>query len=292
MSTVWVLGNSFSYQTDNYNTWMKQVADRTDSTITNLSVNGTSLDYVYYTFNNIRNNAMPGDIILATFTDVNRRWMFKDVPSDAMWRSLDPDSYTTIVEKDNIRFEQRDSKIVEGVNLYIECLDNTIAYEIYMLNFLHNLNHFARSKNVHVIILPCFEYVSDRLNEVKNQFPDLNIADKSIMSVSKNEFLPGEFYLSGIMRFNPDLRSNHLTQSNHNTMAEKLLNNIKNKEPISLRNGFLNNFLSRDILRNQDFSDRELFAMNLEEFYDKYASHWVHITHTVPEHHAFVVLPR
>lgn len=292
MRTVWVLGNSFSYQIEEHNTWMKQVADQTNSSPQYLSINGTSLDFVYQSFHNIKNDIKSNDIVLATFTDINRRWFFKDVPSDAIFSKLDPDALTTIVEKEELRFEKRDPNITDAINLYLDHLDNMMAFETYMLNFLYHLNNFAAKKNIHVIILPCFEYVSNKLNEVKDRFQFLHIADKSIMSISKNEFLPDEFYLSGIMRHNPDIRQNHLTKSNHDAMAEKLMNNIIKKEPISFRHGFNTNFLDREKMRDQQFSDKELFQTNLEEFYQKYADHWVHITHTVPEHHAFVVLPR
>lgn len=292
MKTVWILGNSFSYQNRDFDTWMKQVVDRTQSQAQYLSINGTSLDFVYRTFHNVKNQIKSGDIILATFTDINRRWFFRDLPSDAIYNKIEPDAFTTIIEKDEIRFEKRNSEQAEAINLYIDYLDNITSYETYMLNFLYHLNSFAAKMNVHVIILPCFEYVSNKLNEVKENFPLLNIADKSIMSVSKNEFLPDEFYLSGIMRYNPDIRKNHLCKMNHDIMTEKLMNNIIKNEPISFRNGFITGFLDRTKLQQQQFSDDQLYGSNLEQFYEKYANHWVHITHTVPEHHAFVVLPR
>ena len=292
MRTVWVLGNSFSYQIEEHDTWMKQVIQQCGAEPQYLSINGTSLDFVYDTFHKIKPTIQSGDIILATFTDINRRWFFRDVPSDAIFTKVDPDALTTIVEETELKFGKRDIDVTNAINSYLDHLDNIIAYETYMLNFLYQLNTFAAKMNLHVIILPCFEYVANKLNEHKDKFKFLNIADQSIMSISKMEFLPDEFYLSGIMRHNPDIRQNHLTKSNHNIMAEKLLNNITKKEPISLRHGFNSLFLSRDKMKDQQFSNIELFETNLEEFYEKYAEHWVHITHTVPEHHAFVVLPR
>jgi hypothetical protein len=288
------LGNSFSYQTREFdkNTWMKQVANTLEYNSKNLSSNGTSLDYVYHSFNKIRHEIESNDIIICTVTDTDRRWLFEHNPCDAIWRPLDEnlDLYPVVYEEE-VKFEPRDPRIVNAVNLYLKHLDNLAAHDAYLQNFLYNLNHFTKI-GVRVIILPCFENISNVLNEYKNKFPNLHIADKSIMSISKDEFEGNEFYLSGIMRFNPDPRLNHLTTTNHNIMSQKIINYIKNNEPISFRNGFIKDCLNYHNLRDQDFSKKELFDLNLDEYYEKYSTRQDHIAHADLERRAPLELPR
>ena len=94
------------------------------------------------------------------------------------------------------------------------------------------------------------------------------------------------------MRFNPDPRPNHLVYSNHVIMKDKIINNIKKKEPLFFNTGFLENFLTCDDLRDQNFCDKEMFAFELAKFYAKFDPYWIHISRTGPESHASVKLPR
>lgn len=270
MPNVWILGNSFSYSNSNDNTWMTQIAKNLQYTSKNFSLNGTSLDYVYYTFNQIRNDIKSNDILICTFTDTDRRWLF-DNPCDAIWKSLDKDLLLhPIVYEHEVRFESRDSRVIDAVNLYLEHINNLSAHDAYLQNFLYNLDYLAQKNHIRIIILPCFENISNVLNDYRSKFSSLHIADKSIMTISKDEFENNEFYLSGIMRYNPDPRLNHLTNTNHNVMFEKILNNIKNNEPISFRTGFAKEFVNQTSLDNQDFSKKELFNVDLKQFYVKY----------------------
>ncbi len=236
MSTLWVFGNSFSDQGPGKNTWMKQVADNLQYTAQYHSLGGTSLDYVYKTFNDCRSQIRPNDVLILTMTDTNRRWLYKDEPENAIWTATGS----------------------EEVDLYLECLDQLQIHELYLQNFLYNINNFAKN-NIHTILLPCFRGISDFLNSVARNYEHLHIANRSIIEVSKEEWEPGEFYASGIMRNTLDCRANHLTTSNHNIMRDKLLNNIHNKEPIVL-SGFRTNFVNTKRLYDPEFITHETYG--------------------------------
>lgn len=274
MANVWVLGNSFSNQSRNDNTWMKQVADRLEYTPHYLAVGGTSLDYTYKTFNDIRPQVLDNDVLILTLTDLNRRWMFKDNPEDAIWTKINVDdkqamtSRRWVTKGETWELVDREYDSINAVNEYLTYLDNPALQDVYLLNFLHNLQYFVKKHQVHIILLSCFEGIHDALTMYKTQFPLLHIGDKSLISISKEEFEPGEFERSGIMRNIFDLRLNHITRTNHDVMSNKLVDNIKNNEPITLRNGFIKGFLNCEVIQGLEFSNSEGFNVHQAEYYD------------------------
>ena len=72
--TLWVFGDSFAKYNDHQNIWMNQVANKTRQELICLGDDGTSPDYTYYKFNEIRHQILDNDIIIIALTDINRRW--------------------------------------------------------------------------------------------------------------------------------------------------------------------------------------------------------------------------
>lgn len=259
-ANLWVLGNSFSEQSwDEPQTWMKQVAENLNLTLHNLSLGGASLSYTYKTFNDVRSLIKSNDVLIITLTDIDRRWLLKDEPDDAIW---------TLVDRRKWYFKDIDPKLEDAITYYLTYLDQQNIHNVYLENFLYNLDNFVKKTNVHVIVIPTFEGVFNLINEYRSQFDRFVITDKPLMSVSQEEFQHREFAKSGIMRFIFDLRLNHLVASNHKILADKITNNVKNKEPITFRNGFLNDFLNCSILQSEEYSKLELY--NIHNSDDRY----------------------
>jgi len=250
MSALWVCGNSFTVQDNDWNTWIKQVTDRNNYNPAYLSIGNSSLDYIYQTFNEFRPYVEEGDVIILAITDTNRRWFIRSEPDNAVFRSV-----------------TREDEVGEAMNAYLQHLDNLTVFETYLENFLHNLNNFSRKKKVHTILIPCFEHVDEIINnpQYKKRFESLHIADGNLMVLSRNEFEPGEFLASGILRTVYDPRANHLIRSNHDIMANKLQENIENKTPITLKKGFKENILNRTIMDQAEFGAEEQFGNTLVE---------------------------
>jgi len=56
-----------------------------------------------------------------------------------------------------------------------------------------------------------------------------------------------------------DVRVNHILKSNHTTLANKLLDNIKNKTPLNFKNGFTENVFDENSMNDLTFINEELF---------------------------------
>jgi len=254
MTTVWIFGDSFAHYTP-YEIWIKQLADQLEVNAQYFGEGGTSLEYTYEKFNLQRNNIQDNDILIFALTDTNRRWLLRDNLKDTIWM---------IISQNN---EQ-----ANAAENYLKYLNNTTAYDTYLINFLYNLHDFTKKKKTHTVILPCFDTTLSLLNSNRNQFPLITIADRSLMSISSNEFKDPAMinYYTTVVQ--GDLRRCHFIKSNHDILADKLFNNIRNNKRLNLNQGFVEAVLTKDTLKDIKFSEQELFDVHLipeREYWDR-----------------------
>jgi len=68
------------------------------------------------------------------------------------------------------------------------------------------------------------------------------------------------------------LRRCHFIKSNHDILADKLFNNIRNNKRLNLNQGFVEAVLTKDTLKDIKFSEQELFDVHLipeREYWDR-----------------------
>lgn len=253
--TVWVFGASYAEQHEGLrDQWMQKVADGLETNVISFGKPGSSLDYLYQTFNDHRNQIKEGDVVIVTLTSHVKRWFFKYYPE----HTIVPD----VTDKSSYNFKMISprglEKESEALELYQEHLNNHEVYEVYSINFLYNLQYLATKKNIHTIVLVSYYDTDKWIEDKKYLFPFLNIAWNKLLEISLNEFSK-EFLVSYDFS-KTDIRVNHLTRSNHIILANKILDNIKNKSPIDLGTGFVKNHIEEDFDDNPIFIRNELFG--------------------------------
>ena len=242
---LWTFGDSFAHYTP-YNIWMKQVALAADTTLHCYGEGGTSLDYTYEQFNKNRHNIQENDILIFALTDTSRRWFLRGDLKDIIWRTS-----RTKTDEDT------------AIENYMKYLDNEQVHSTHFINFMYNLHYFTQSKNIHTILLPCFDSTLNWILTNKNKFPLFHIADTSLMTISQNEFEDHNFLYYYTSTIQGDLRRCHFIESNHTVLATKLIDNITKKKPLTLKQGFVEGVLNKTTLTDTEFSKQELFDVHL-----------------------------
>lgn len=242
---LWTFGDSFAHYTP-YNVWMKQIADLTNTTLHCYGEGGTSLDYTYEQFNQCRQNIQDNDILILALTDTSRRWFLRGSLKDTIWLAG--------------RNKTDEDAAIEN---YMRYLDNDQVHDIHFTNFMYNLHHFTKIRNTHTILLPCFDSTLNWIMANKAKFPLFYVADTSLMTISHKEFEDHNFLYHYTTIIQGDLRRCHIIESNHTILAQKLYENIHNKKPLTLNQGFVEGVLNKDTLKNIEFSKQELFNVHL-----------------------------
>lgn len=230
--TLWVFGDSFAETTITIGRnsqgptgqWCYQIAHNLNAEIYGYGLGGSSLDYTYYRFNQIRNKIRENDTIIVALTEINRRWFWKDSPQNGCVQALDlPNDLAT------------------AYKYYMLYLNNPIVYETHLITFLHDLNNTSLIKNIKTVILPCFEIT------INNQdYPHLHIAKGNLLTVSLNEFKKNTTREMVDPYFINDRRINHIIKDNHTILANKILNYIRYNKSINLTNAFLTEKIDKD----------------------------------------------
>jgi hypothetical protein len=239
--TIWTFGDSFSRHFKFLpDTWVQHVAANLNQSVKSYSRPVTSIEYAFHSFNRERPNIQPNDIIIVTLTNIDRRWFFKDVP---LRTALD------LKDKD-----------LRAYQLYSKYLTNFDVQKTYLTNFLYNLNSFSKSKTLHTIVIGNFLEYEKYLDSISKGLLHINVAKGPLSFVSDREWrreiiehAPIEWF----MKF--DRRLNHISRTNHILLANKILDNIKNKTVIDLNTGLATNFLTEELFDDPDYRKVELF---------------------------------
>lgn len=244
--TIWVFGASGSAMMENTpDQWMQKLATLLHTDVKSLAIFGASLDFNYQKFNQIRYNIKNKDIVILYMPGFERRWFFKDRPSDTVMLEL------KATPEENNAIEQ-----------YIRYLDNPEVHELYLLNFLCNVDHLTKKLNLTTILLNPFVDLENFIDTKKDLFPHIHIAKGQMVYITCDEYKSGLLKKTGNTRGIPimenDLRLNHMCRSNHLILADKLYNYVKNQIPVTI-DGFKENIYTEDAVTDPGFIEYELF---------------------------------
>ena len=256
--TLWVFGDSYAEQCPNLNDqWMKRVADHLGTNVRSFGLVGSSTEFTYHSFNNIRNEIKEHDIIILTLTTPSRRWFFKRHPS----HTAQPVPGTNY-EEPSLKYNSTGFKEIDDALAFYETyLNNHEVYKSYLQNFLHNLNSFTKKLNLHTIIIPNFYDTLHLLKDIKEQYPNIHFANGMMVDISINEFT--KEYLIEHSSLAVDVRVNHLLKDNHFILADKIIDNIKNKSNIDLITNFKKHVITKEKMSNKEFINDQLFGGRL-----------------------------
>lgn len=236
---LWTFGGSYIQRHHSVprKQWMDTVAKELNATINDYSLNGSSLDYTYVKFNEIEHQIQEYDVIITMLTPIARKWFFHDRPNLSFYPWIMPNQAT-----------EDERKAVKYYELY---LNNNIVAETNLKNFLYKLNHITHKLWLHTIIIPEDITTGD--------YSCLNFAQGSLLTISEQE--PTREFLK-LYNMNPDFRINHMTKSNHDILAKKIIDNIKYQTPIDLTTDFKKDIITVDNLRDFHFRWNELFSVD------------------------------
>ena len=201
--TLWIFGDTYFQTNNNDSQWMTQLANHLETDLQALSKNGSALEFTYQRFNLARKKIKADDVIVIGLTDFDRRWFFKNYPEVA-----EDDCSPTGDKKEN-----------KAIKLFRKHLDHKEIHQVYLLDFLYNLESLVDEIGVHIIVIPNFQDTEDFFKTNKEKFPLLHIANGKLSNITNTELSKDE---------------NYLTLDNHKLLMLKLYNNIKNKESINL----------------------------------------------------------
>lgn len=254
--TVWVFGASYAKNYGFKDQWMSRVAQALDTKVISFALDGCSLDYTYAKFNEVRAKIQVNDVVIIPLTTHVKRWFFKYKPEQNIVIQYDDDTTPT-----NFKFTTvtKDPKEGEALSAYYESLNNHEVYEDYTINFFYNLHYLTKKLNLHTIILTSYYDTEEWLKDKKELFPLFHFSIDKLLDVSLLEYTK-QYFINMDANAITDVRVNHLTRSNHIILADKIVDNIKNKTPIDLTRGFVKHILDNNSTNNSDFVHNELFG--------------------------------
>lgn len=245
---LWVFGASFAEILDEEDQWPIKCATLLNANLISLALGGSSLEYTYKKFNEIRPYVKENDVLIFNLTGIDRRWFLKDRPE-----------LSILLSTPEIQSDQ--NKAVENYRRY---LDRPDIQEIYFNNFLNNVHALTKKLSLHTILL-IFTDVDALIKQ--EEFPLFNISKGTLLNTTLDEIDKSNGFYDKIIEWmhHSDPRLNHLCKSNHDILVDKILNNYHNKTPIDLAHGFLKNNFTEQMMNDENFIKSELFNNAVHE---------------------------
>ena len=253
MRRLFVIGDSFSAsppKEDDTLTWPRLLVEKLDKhfkeefLLINASLVGSSQDWIWTHLQGWLNYEMnEQDYLVICLTHPSRVWFLERLPEMTNANIIDLDKWVSKEEAKAIelyiRYMQRPMIDLMNVN-------NRLAYVAYQT---------LRKKLQKPVIIKCFDQDLDQAEE----FQELKIAKGSLMSdVQYYEFTDPEKEQMNYFWHGIDARYNHLCLRNHEILAEKIFQNLIYDQTLDLSTDFHRNFLSEDLLDDQQFVEKEL----------------------------------
>lgn len=254
---IWIFGDSYAHHYPGLkDQWMQRVATLLNSDLKCFGLVGSSAEYTYYWFNKVHEQIQDNDIIIIALTTHSRRWFFKNHPEHTASPDADTKGYTSTCTSPSNNPQENDA-----LDHFTKYLYNEDVYFDYLTNFLYHLDYITEKKNLHTIVLINFWDTDNWINDKKVFWPNIHFTIDKMLTPSFAEYCKDFFYTYDFSEGIKDIRANHFIKSNHLILADKIVDNIKNKIPIDLTKGFIENVITADIIKDQYWLKDETFDL-------------------------------
>ena len=205
--TLWIFGDTYVQANDINEQWMYKLAHELKCDVNSLAMNGTALEFTYQRFNIARQKIKQYDTVIVALTNFDRRWFFKQYPQ--------------VAETDKSPTDNK--KETKAIELFRKYLDHKEIYQVYLTDFMFNLQAITEELELSTIVLPSFEDVENFLADKKHLFPLIEIAEGNLSSLTGN---------------NVEIILNHMNASKHQILMQKLLKYIYERKHVNLKEDF------------------------------------------------------
>ena len=250
---LYVIGDSFSEapgEADKTATWPLLVAQGLSAkldkeiTLVNPSLTGSSQDYTWKFLQQWASEEItPDDYLVVALTHPSRYWYFEDAPSLTNMSIVDLEWNTPRHQLKAIEYYVNYIQRLELDTIHVKNRMGYIAYQI-----------LKKSLNKPLFI-KCFNQElghTSLWDEINVAYGDLEANVQAIEFTDPNPRLIGHLWKKR------DGRYNHMCLSNHKILAEKVLHSLLTGNRCDLTTGFIGNQLTKDILKDTDFVQKEL----------------------------------
>ncbi len=241
MPKIMIFGDSYAADYDNAKSWTLWVAEEFPKyKFINFAVPASSLDYLYYTYENQRAHLEANDIVLMSLTAMERIFL-RDPTIYNQPRFMTAHQITPAKNgKPQTGAEFKPQEFFLG-DMY-----NPDAHSATMNVFLNALQYDAITKNVTIIVLPIGgdDYINRKDKEhieIATCGENQGSSNAGLSGVTKRQMeamfdLKGRYWYEIKECWDQDSKhANHLTPRNNKILGNKVIRNIRTKEPIDLR---------------------------------------------------------
>lgn len=241
MAKIMIFGDSYAADTDRAKSWTQWVAEEFPTyTLQNFALPASSLDYLYFTYEKWRADLKANDIVIMTLTALERIFL-RDPTIHNHPRFMTAHQITPA--KSGRTPDPGEGKPQE---YFLGDMFNRDAHGAMMNVFLNALQYDAITKDITVVVIPIGgdNYINreDKEHiEIAMCGEDPGSADSGLTGVTKRQMeamfnLKGKFWHERKECWEQDNKhANHLTPRNNKVLANKVIRNIRTKEPIDLR---------------------------------------------------------
>jgi hypothetical protein len=241
MSKIWFFGDSFAANNHflKAKSWTKTVQEAfPEYDSENLALGASSLDYLYYTYEQKRKEFKSGDIVIMSLTNIERLFLRK-LYEDLYFRFLQTGRITSPLAPKGKLLEH----LPEDHPWYTYFADDLFNPEAHKANvnlFLNSLQYDAMTKGIKIIALPIahFPFLDEEDKDhitLGRTLRGHNLAAVSNKQMkTKFNHIKSLFFQHEECRTYDNTLANHLTPRNNEILANKVIRNIKTDEPIDL----------------------------------------------------------
>ncbi len=224
--------------------WSVLLSKKLGVELKNYGIGGSSLEYTYYKFNQLRADLKEDDVVVIVLTDSLRKWIIQDRPETA--------SLIAVETHDNIN-----SKLKKYAQWYFVDVLRAEIEETHLHNFLYAVH----VTTAHLKVKPLFICAFDKISrgewtvdvDVVDRIHRNNFAIGSLWEVSSYEIEHSirDEAKAVCTHLRKEFRMNHLSDVQHPILADKILDYIHNGTIVDLTTGFVKN-----IYHTQDLIDK------------------------------------
>jgi len=245
MNKIWFFGDSYvsiakqQFLEKNFGTksWTKIVTETfPEYNNWNIALAGSSLDFLYYTYEQRRKEFKSGDIVIMSLTTIERLLLRNDKKNTHSF--LRPKGIVT--HEDGICVSIVDDH--PWCAHFADDLFNPETHKATLNLFLNSLQYDAMTKGIKIIALPITHFpfldTEDKdhitLGRTVKGHSLLEVTNRQLRFKFDGKYKIGDFWNQTECREYDNTLHNHLTPRNNEILANKLIRNIKTNEPIDL----------------------------------------------------------